>query len=56
MGPVDFRVLAALEFAMLIVLSCCAIREFRRPDKVPEHGAVAVTHEERVLAGRPTRS
>lgn len=34
-GPVDFRVLAALELAMLVALSYHAIREFRRPEALP---------------------
>ncbi len=58
-GPVDFRVLAALELAMLITLSYYAIREFRRPDVVLDRDAVAVTRpvlrEERPPARRPTR-
>jgi hypothetical protein len=33
-GPVDFRVLAAIELAMLIAVSYYAIREFRHPDQV----------------------
>ncbi|MGW3961090.1 hypothetical protein ACWED2_14820 [Amycolatopsis sp. NPDC005003] len=32
-GPVDFRVLAALELAMLIAVGYHAVREFRRPDE-----------------------
>ncbi|MFF1615046.1 glycosyltransferase 87 family protein [Amycolatopsis sp. NPDC058278] len=33
-GPVDFRILAAIELAMLIAVSYYAIREFRHPGQV----------------------
>ncbi|MGW4058115.1 glycosyltransferase 87 family protein [Amycolatopsis sp. NPDC004747] len=45
-GPVDFRVLAAIELAMLIAVGYHAIREFRRSDEVPDEDGDPVRQRE----------